>query len=119
MWALVACREGREGRGGEKWGGEGRGGEGRSGEERGKEGRGEVGRRGEKWGGEGRSGEERGEVGRRWERREGASNRPGVREGSLQYALYVKYIGTYVKWLTTIYYSWLQPTCVNALNSAQ
>ena len=76
----LSCLQG--GKGGEGRGGEGRGGEGRSGEERGEEGRGEVGRRGK--------------------RREGASDRPGVREGSLQYALYVKYICTYVKGLTTI-----------------
>ena len=68
---------------------------------------------------EGIGGEGRGEVGRRGERREGARDKPAVTEGSLQYALYVKYIRTYVKELTTIYYSWLQPTCVNALNSTQ
>ena len=39
-------------------------------------------------------------MGRRGERREGASDKLVVTEGSLQFALYVKYIHTYVKWLT-------------------
>ena len=91
MWALVACREGR-------------GGEGRGEEERSGMGRRGKGREGEECGGEGRGGKEP---------VTGQQSQRGV--CNLHYML-----RTYVC-ETAYYYTWQQPTCVNAnaLNSAQ